>query len=571
MSDDIATRVRYYERQFLRTQDFTDEQAYHLTMRRRHNIAHHRWGIVYGLEVKVDPDGRPVVQPGMAIDGYGRELIVPDVRLIDEQAFNVKDSDELDVSLAYRQIVAGEAPGARGCGDETQADRVQEYPQIRYDVPDPSFADPRMPRGVPPGDRAFDPSRTPPADGDWPVVLGRIKRSRASADKPPTYTVVPVERPYAGLVGETIRAPSKRARVQIGAEQPDDPRRFAVFVQDPGNPDASIAPALEIDADGAIDLRGEATLYGDLTIAGGTLEFGVGPARARQARPWQIYHHLETLPATSAPRAGTAPAGQEQEELHELRIEMLSAGVDQQKAGNNKVVIGAWSEEDKAFKPCLTIADDCTITVHGDLIVEGQLKETQKRPDAQLTQSVRALALANAIGTLSGATIGQLAVGPERELSIAERLIDTDIGKRAVVGIIESDRDRGQQFARFLLRSPDARKFVVDQQVTDSTARAAVVTELLGRTKGRTAIVDELRVKDDARAAIFQDLIKEGDSGLKTLAETLARPANLQAGRPARLIQLIRALPAPEALLNALKQAIENPLPERPAPSADNT
>ena len=54
MASDTIARVNYFDRQFLRTQDFVDEQAYHIAMRRRHNIAQHRWGIVAGLQLVLD-------------------------------------------------------------------------------------------------------------------------------------------------------------------------------------------------------------------------------------------------------------------------------------------------------------------------------------------------------------------------------------------------------------------------------------------------------------------------------------------------------------------------------------
>jgi hypothetical protein len=50
------TRVNYYDGQYLGPTDFTDEQAYHVAMRRRHHLAHHTWGLVRGLTLAVDPD-----------------------------------------------------------------------------------------------------------------------------------------------------------------------------------------------------------------------------------------------------------------------------------------------------------------------------------------------------------------------------------------------------------------------------------------------------------------------------------------------------------------------------------
>src|SRR4029450_10724774 len=99
MSAEATARVQYFDRQYLRTQDFVAEQAYHLAMRRRHNIGHHTWGIVTGLELVSDASGL-YVRPGFAIDGYGRELILPDRVAIDGQVFLDKGA-VLDVALVY--------------------------------------------------------------------------------------------------------------------------------------------------------------------------------------------------------------------------------------------------------------------------------------------------------------------------------------------------------------------------------------------------------------------------------------------------------------------------------------
>jgi hypothetical protein len=41
--------------------------------------------------------------------------------------------------------------------------------------------------------------------------------------------------------------------------------------------------------------------------------------------------------------------------------------------GNNQIVFGAWSQKDSKFKPGLTIADDGTVTVGGNLVIKGKL------------------------------------------------------------------------------------------------------------------------------------------------------------------------------------------------------
>ena len=81
MPDEEIKRLNYYNGQYLGFKDFRAEQKYHTEMRRRHNIAHHAWGIVTGLRLRRKE--KIYIMPGMAIDGYGREIIVLSPALLD--------------------------------------------------------------------------------------------------------------------------------------------------------------------------------------------------------------------------------------------------------------------------------------------------------------------------------------------------------------------------------------------------------------------------------------------------------------------------------------------------------
>ena len=94
----LPLRVHYFPQQYLRRQDFSDEQAYQVALRRRHNIAHHSWGIVIGLDLAVE-EGQLLVRPGLAIDGYGRELFLPAKFPISTGEFTRLGSNRLDVWL----------------------------------------------------------------------------------------------------------------------------------------------------------------------------------------------------------------------------------------------------------------------------------------------------------------------------------------------------------------------------------------------------------------------------------------------------------------------------------------
>lgn len=67
-------RVNYFTHQFLREQDFKDEQSYHVEARRRHNRLFHSWGILEGLEVEQHGEHEVTILPGYAVDRQGREI-----------------------------------------------------------------------------------------------------------------------------------------------------------------------------------------------------------------------------------------------------------------------------------------------------------------------------------------------------------------------------------------------------------------------------------------------------------------------------------------------------------------
>ena len=163
------------------------------------------------------------------------------------------------------------------------------------------------------------------ADGEigrlTPALRMNIQATRAEAGCARyAYAVDLADRPYAGLVGEAVTAPSGRAWVQIGAEKKTDPDRFAVYVKaDAADPDPA-EPSLAIDSDGDLRLHGNTTLNGNLTMNQGAIHFAAGPARTA-ASPWQIYHVED---ATT--------------QVHEWRLEMAGGS-----GGNNRVVIGVWS------------------------------------------------------------------------------------------------------------------------------------------------------------------------------------------------------------------------------------
>lgn len=76
-TSDQTKRMNYFDRQFLRARDFQEEQSYHMDRQRRHGRLLHTPGIAGGLEVSGNEGSTRVeVQPGTALDLYGREIVL---------------------------------------------------------------------------------------------------------------------------------------------------------------------------------------------------------------------------------------------------------------------------------------------------------------------------------------------------------------------------------------------------------------------------------------------------------------------------------------------------------------
>ncbi|HMQ29764.1 MAG TPA: hypothetical protein PKD53_03510 [Chloroflexaceae bacterium] len=80
--DGEPRRVSYFNGQFLQEEDFQAEQDYHIAQRRRLTRLTRGAGIVSGLEVEVTSakDGQLTVAAGLAVDGDGNLLVLPEKR-----------------------------------------------------------------------------------------------------------------------------------------------------------------------------------------------------------------------------------------------------------------------------------------------------------------------------------------------------------------------------------------------------------------------------------------------------------------------------------------------------------
>lgn len=128
-------RNNYYTGKLLTAQDFEIEQRYNNDKRRLLNRLTGANGILAGLGVILADDTSIILQAGCALDASGREIVVPETRVI--KLTTIDGYAELETSCAYVGIAYEEQPAERmysGMGDakeQTVYNKVQERYHLR--------------------------------------------------------------------------------------------------------------------------------------------------------------------------------------------------------------------------------------------------------------------------------------------------------------------------------------------------------------------------------------------------------------------------------------------------------
>ena len=395
MATDDIERLHYYQRQHLGALDFEDEQTYHRDMRRRLNLGPHTWGIAAGLELQeTKKTGTKAVDiyitPGMAIDGYGREIVLFMPLQLDVSLFQPYRTITRTWTVClkyYENYSQSPRPGYEQCDVPNQYGRVQENFRIVLANPDP-FRDDlsvagdtvQAPRLVlPPGatlpfpfpeDQPILPQSPPtstvaipydeslphqefPADDPatlqfarWLIPLGQVNwdgtlQSLVQDESvPPSPPIYQVGRHYIGAVASRLLAPARTLVVRdrnvssLPFQSATELKSNRAPFQPPPQPDGVtmfIEGTLEVER----SLQVDGVLYAedDIQVLGGALDF-------------------RAIDGTSDGPGSTAPLF-----TISRRIPNASGGIDlllqigQGNAGNNRFVVGAAQD-------LLTIADN---------------------------------------------------------------------------------------------------------------------------------------------------------------------------------------------------------------------
>jgi hypothetical protein len=343
------TRLNYFQRQFLNAQDFQAEQAYHRGMRRRHNLGQHTWGIVEGLELleKARESDAPFVdiwiQPGMAVDGFGREIFVLEPIKLDATLFDAfANLFHREVWIAFNEEKGNQAgTGIDRCDTTDGFTRLREtaLPVIEPLAP---THDPIILAGVevefPPlatqGDLAIpedlsvpEQQLTNPDTRKWLIRLGSVNWDGSLGVKkfrPAAAGRLMEGREYVSLIGSQVLSPSASLRLAPRATPTDaDAADFA-------------------SVDGRLQVNGRIVAKKDIFLHGGKLNFYSTAGLDEGAPLW-----MQRLPAVAE---------------HELRIHIG----DDDAEPKNRLTVGPLSGGKE--KPVLMVtADDHVSILSGKL------------------------------------------------------------------------------------------------------------------------------------------------------------------------------------------------------------
>lgn len=121
----VMSRVRYYDGEYLKDDEFIDEQKYHIDRRQRHDRLLHVAGVCEGL-VPALVDGKTIkVGPGTAIDDQGRTILVES-----DQTIAVKPESN---GALFIQIMFGEKEERPADGNSAVASntRFSQAPALK--------------------------------------------------------------------------------------------------------------------------------------------------------------------------------------------------------------------------------------------------------------------------------------------------------------------------------------------------------------------------------------------------------------------------------------------------------
>jgi hypothetical protein len=312
---DLVQRPRFFEGQTLGAADLAAGLEYARSQSARHGRLVHEWGIADGLALAATPQApasgsavRVTLSPGLAIDGTGREVVVPDPVVLDEKLFTRSNVAVADPEALYPVLLAGAdspalpPPVSHRCTVATATRTVESY-KLVFGAPGDEIGLDRQP--VPRVDQGAGGA---PDQKRWWILLGFVRWDAAQR----RFTGVAersngVGRRYVGVRADRVTAqggtltlrsrPAGTAGAPMVTLESTSLGGTLSLGVDDGH--GGMVPRVVANTDGTIEsgggssfslrsgpsrVPGKPTLRLDETPGGGTLTFGLQEAGGHPSR-----------------------------------------------------------------------------------------------------------------------------------------------------------------------------------------------------------------------------------------------------------------------------------------------
>ncbi|WP_406631339.1 hypothetical protein [Amycolatopsis sp. WGS_07] len=318
-------RPVFHEGQVLAAADLAATVEHARGAAARHSRYLHDWGIADGLGLTTQPRTDPAtntryvevrVSPGFAVDGTGRELVVPEAVVLRESDFEAVNGADLPTTEPYPVFLSAvdrtpaQSTRLDSCGATAGQSRVEESYQVLFG---------RL------GDERLAADQQPPAAGSapadppvrWLVLLGYVRWTAGhfAGVEAKARGVAPR---YAGVRADTVTARSGtltlRTSPAVKQGQPavvlsgEDPPSL-VFGLYQGN--GSVSPLMTVAANGNLSIQGSFSgriSVGSTLVTSGTATDGMLLPLPSGITPEQVAGGQVVLHVQLTPRIPPLPA-----------------------------------------------------------------------------------------------------------------------------------------------------------------------------------------------------------------------------------------------------------------------
>jgi len=279
-------RPLFFENQILGAADLTASVEHSRGQEARHNRYLHLWGIAYGLELNGEDAEennesfkKITLSAGMAIDGWGREIVVQSEALSENTFAQLQLTSGLNAKEAWYPVflVGKDQPAQQQALSTARCDNSAPSRKVEgYEI---TFRRPGEARN--PEEQGGAKVADGPGGGGWKVLLGFVQLN-TDGDKFTNfkYEVNGIGRKYAGVQADEVAA--RGGSLKLRTQTTPQANKPALLLDETGDGllqfgslDAlgRLQPVFSVNAKG--DVKAEGKIIGALTTRNVQIESGI--------------------------------------------------------------------------------------------------------------------------------------------------------------------------------------------------------------------------------------------------------------------------------------------------------